>query len=95
MCDEAVDDCLAALDFVPDSFVASKMIEKLFTALYGNENILNFNEDSSDVTFSCNEMGILSVNLNINLDDINYEEDDPDNIIKGATKSQKNYYISS
>ena len=88
MCDEAVDDCLAALDFVPDSFVASKMIEKLFTALYGDEIILNFNEDSSDVTFSCNEMGILSVNLNnINLDGTNYEQDDPDNIIKGATKS--------
>ena len=88
MCDEAVDDCLAALDFVPDSFVASKMIEKLFTALYGDEIILNFNEDSSDVTFSCNEMGILSVNLNnINLDGTNYEQDDPENIIKGATKS--------
>ena len=88
MCDEAVDDCLAALDFVPDSFVASKMVEKLFTALYGDENILNFNEDSSDVTFSCNEMGILSVNLNnINLDGTNYEQDDPENIIKGATKS--------
>ena len=88
MCDEAVDDCLAALDFVPDSFVASKMIEKLFTALYGDEIILNFNEDSSYVTFSCNEMGILSVNLNnINLDGTNYEQDDPENIIKGATKS--------
>ena len=58
------------------------MIKKLLTALYGIENILYFNEYCSNVTFCCNEMGILSVNLNnINLDDTNYEEDDPDTII--------------
>ena len=28
MCDEAVDDCLAALKFIPDWFVASKMLKK-------------------------------------------------------------------
>ena len=28
MCDEAVDGCLAALKFVPDQFVTSKMIKK-------------------------------------------------------------------
>ena len=33
MCDKAVDDCLATLKFVPDWFVTSKMIKKLFTAL--------------------------------------------------------------
>ena len=58
------------------------MIKKLYSALYGDENILYFNEDSSDATFCCNEMGILSVNINnINLDDSNYEEDDTDTII--------------
>ena len=82
MCDKAVEDCLGGLKFVPDWFVASKMIKKLFTALYGIENILYFNEYCSNVAFCCNEMGILSVNLNnINLDDTNYEEDDPDTII--------------
>ena len=40
MCDKAVDSCLAALKFVPDWFVGSKMIKKLFTALYVDENIL-------------------------------------------------------
>ena len=36
-------------------------------------------EDSSDTVFSCNEMGILSINLNnINLVDTNYDEDDED-----------------
>ena len=40
MCDEAVDNCLAALKFVPDWFVTSEMIKKLFTDLYADENIL-------------------------------------------------------
>ena len=49
--------------------------------MYADENILYFNEDSGGVTFCCNEMGILSVNLNnINLDN-NFDEDDPDPII--------------
>ena len=33
MCDEAVDHCLTVLKFIPDWFVTSKMIKKLFTAL--------------------------------------------------------------
>ena len=41
MCDEAVDDSLAALKLIP-----SKMIKECFTALYADENILYFNEDS-------------------------------------------------
>ena len=78
MCNEAVDDSLTALKLIPDWFVTSKMIKKLYTALYANENILYFNQDSGDVTFCCNEMGILSVNLNnINLDN-NFDEDNPD-----------------
>ena len=82
MCDEAVDDCLAELKFFPSQFVTSKMIIKPFTSLFADEKMLYFNEDSSDVTFCCNQMGILSVNLyNINLDDTNYEEDDSDAIV--------------
>ena len=49
--------------------------------MYADENVLYFNEDSADVTFCCDEMGILSVNLNnVNLD-INFDEDDPGTII--------------
>ena len=82
MCDKAVDYFLPALKFVHDWFVTSKMIKKLFTALYTNDNILYFNEDSGDSVSSCNEMGILIIDLNkINLDHINYDEDDPENII--------------
>ena len=79
--DKAVDDCLAALKFVPDWFFTSKMIKILFNALYTDENILYFNEDSSNVVFNCNETGFLNTDLNINLDSTNYDEDDPDTII--------------
>ena len=78
MCDKAVDDCLATLKFVSDWFVTNKMVKELFTTLYPDENILYFNEDSCNVVSSCNEMGILKIDLNnVNLDDSN----DPDTII--------------
>ena len=80
MCDEAVDDSLAALKLIPDWFVTSKTIKKIFTALYADENILYFNEDSGDGVFHYNEMGIVNIDLNdINLDG-NFDKDDPDTI---------------
>ena len=82
MCDKVVDDCLAALKFVPDWFVTSKMIKILFTSLYADENILYFNEDSGNVIFICKGMDILNIGLNnINFDDTSYDEDDADTII--------------
>ena len=81
MYDEAVDDSLAALKLVSNFFVTSKMIKKLFSALCTDENILYFNEDSGNVVFSYNEMGIHNIDLNnINLDN-NFDEDDLDTII--------------
>ena len=78
---EAVDDSLATLKLISDQFVTRKMIKKLFTALYADENILYFNEDSGNVLSNCNGMGILNIDLNrINLDN-NFNEDDPDTII--------------
>ena len=81
MCDEAVDDSLPALKHICNWFVRSKMIKKLFATLYADENILYFNEDSGNVVFHCNEMGILNIDLNdIDLDS-NFDKDDPDTII--------------
>ena len=58
------------------------MIKILFTAFYVDENILYFNEDSGNVVFTCHGMSILNIDLNnINLDDTNYDKDDPDTII--------------
>ena len=80
-CDEAVDESLVALKLIPDQFVTSKVIKNFLTTLFADENMLYFNENSGDVTFCCDKMGILSVNLNnINLDNY-FDKDDPDTII--------------
>ena len=66
----------------PIGFATSKKIKKLLTALYADDNILYFNEDSDDAVFCCNEMDILNIDLNnINFDDTNYDEDSPKTII--------------
>ena len=58
------------------------MIKKLLTALYADDNILYFSEDSGNVIFSCNEMDNVRVDLNnINLDDTYYDQDDLETII--------------
>ena len=81
MCDEAVDNSLAALKLTPDWSVTSKIIKNLFTALYTDENILYFDEGSGNALFNCNGKGILNIDLNnINLDN-NFDEDDHDTII--------------
>ena len=81
MCDEAADDSPASLKLIVEWFVLSKIIRKLFTALYANENILCFNEDSGDAVFNCNETGILNIDLNnISLDN-NFHKYDPDTVI--------------
>ena len=50
------------------------MIKKLLTALYADDNVLYFDEESRDAVFCCN------LN-NINLDDTNYDKDNPGTII--------------
>ena len=81
VCDIAVDDCLAALKFVAEWLVKSKMIKRFFTTLYADENILYFNENPSNTVFNCNGVGILNIDLNnMNLDNTDYEEDDSDTI---------------
>ena len=81
ICNKAVYDFLPTLKFVLGWFVTSKMIKKLLTALYEDNNILDLNEDSDDVIFSFNEMGIPGTDFNnINLDDATFDEDDPETI---------------
>ena len=49
--------------------------------MYSDENILYFDEDSGNVVFNCNGMGILNIDLNnINLDN-HFDEDNRDTII--------------
>ena len=78
MCDEAVDDSIAALKL---DLLQVKWLKKLNTAFYTDDGLLLVDGDSGIVNFCWNEMGILSVNLNnINFDN-NFDEDDPDTII--------------
>ena len=79
--DEPVDVCPATLKLICVWFVTSKIIKTHFTALYADEDILYFKEDSSNVTLFCNQVSILSVNLiNINLNN-NFDNDDRDTIL--------------
>ena len=59
------------------------MIKKLHNALLADGHMLFIHDDSGDITFSSNEMDILSVdlnNININVD-VNFEDDDSETII--------------
>ena len=57
------------------------MIKKFFTALYVDENILYFNEDSVNIVFNCNGMGVLDIDVNnINIDN-NFDGDGADTLI--------------
>ena len=79
----AVDYCLAALKFIPDWFVADKMVKKVHDALVANDDIFIFDKDFRKVTFFANEMGVLGVDLDkINLDDDNnFDENGSETII--------------
>ena len=81
MWDEAVDDCLVALKFIPDWFVTSKMLEKFDNALHANDDILSYNKNFDKVTFIANQRHPLAVVLDkINLDN-DFDEDDPNIMI--------------
>ena len=64
MCDKDISAFLPALKFVLEWFVTNKIIQKIYNTLFENDNILFFDEDSGNVTFSSDEMGILKVDLN-------------------------------
>ena len=53
MCDEAIDDCLAALEFIHGWFVTSKTLEKTDNALHSNDDTLFYNEDFDKVNIYC------------------------------------------
>ena len=50
---EAVDNCLETLKFIPDWFITSKMIEKLYDGLLADDDIFFLDEDFSKVTYVC------------------------------------------
>ena len=79
MCNEAVDVCLLALQFVSDWFVINKMTKKLDDALFDNDDIELINKNSNNVTPFGNEIVIITVDLDKkNPDDDNFDEDHPE-----------------
>ena len=73
ICAKSVDNFLPTLKFVPDWVFKSKMIKKRYNALFSDDDLLFFDRDSGNVTFSSHKMSILSVDLNIiNLDEDNF-----------------------
>ena len=77
MCDELVDECLAALKFIPDWFVTSKVLENLimlYTLMMIYSSIMKI------LIKSYLLLHIVTVDLDkVNLDNNNnFEEDDSD-----------------
>ena len=81
MFDEVVDNSLAALKIIFDWFLTSKTIKIFYTAQYANDGLLYFDEISGDVTFCCDEMDVLSVNLSFIYFNKHFDEADHDTII--------------
>ena len=58
------------------------MIKKLDDSLFANIDIIFITEHFNNVTIFCDEMDIFSVDLDkINLDDANFDKDDPETFI--------------
>ena len=55
MCDEPVDGCLAALKFLPDGSITSKLLETFDNTLHSNDDILFYNEDFDKASFIANQ----------------------------------------
>ena len=73
MCKKAVNIFYAFLPALHEWFVRSKMIKTFHNALFIDNDILFYDQDSGNVTFSSDEMDILSVDLNnVNLDDAEF-----------------------
>ena len=79
---EAFDTCLPLLKFVPDWFVTNKILKDLHNTVFFNDIIVFVNEDSNNLTIFSDDMGLVYVGLNnVSLDDVNFDDDDPETII--------------
>ena len=74
---------LPILKFPPDWFISKTMIKKLDDTIFSNDDIFFVNKNPSNIIFFSDDIDILSVDIyNINLDDLNFDEDDPSLEIK-------------
>ena len=63
MCDEAVDDYLAALKSISDWFFTRKILEKFDNNFHANDDTLFHNEDFDKVTHIANQKHIIVADL--------------------------------
>ena len=90
MRDKSADNFLPKLKFISDWFVKSTIMKNIYHALFADDDILFSDEDSDNIPFSSDELGILREDLNnISIDDTNFYEDDP-KTISYARLSTKN-----
>ena len=69
------------LKFVPDWFATRKMGKKFNNVAFSSDEKLFDDVDSNIVTFLSDAMGFNTIDLNsINLDDGDFDEDDPETI---------------
>ena len=81
MFDKVVDSYLLALKFVTDWCFASKMIEKLDSAVLSDIHIVFCDLDSDIVRFFSSDIALNSITVdNNNLDDSNFDYFDPETI---------------
>ena len=95
MCKVTVNDCLPLLKFVPDCFVTKKMLKDLDNTVFFNGDIVFVNEDSDNPTPFSDDMGLVNVNLNVSLDDVNLGDNDSETIIYVRFKAWRNRYKQS
>ena len=82
ICDKVVDICLPTLNFLPDCFVTNEMLEKLDNIAFSIDDIDLNDADCDNVTLFSNDIGLVTIDLNnINIDDDNFEEEDPETIV--------------
>ena len=60
---KAVDVFLTTLKFVPDWFVTNKMLEKLGDVVFSKDDIVFVYENSDNVTFFSDDVGLNYINL--------------------------------
>ena len=67
--------------YVRNWFLTIKMIKKFHNALFTDDDKLFLDADCVNVTISADEMDVLSIDLNINLDDVDFNKNRPETII--------------
>ena len=92
MRDNAADAFLWMLKFISDWFVTNKTVEKLGDIEFSSDDTVFDNVDS-DVTFFNDDMVLVNTDLyNVCLDEVNFDDDDPEAIIHARLIVQCNRY---